>query len=68
MFCLVLFCFALFCFLFVLFLFFFLGGGEYLRGRVGSVKVGQPPFAGTGLTARTHLGTIVKYKSRAFDL
>lgn len=58
------FCFVLFLFCF----FFFLGGGEYLWVRVGSVKVGQPPFAGTGLTARTHLGTIVKYKSRAFDL
>ena len=59
MFCFVLFCFVLFCFCFVSF--FFLGGGEYLWVRVGSVKVGQPPFAGTGLTARTHLGTIVKY-------
>ena len=59
----------MFCFVLFLFCsFFFLGGGEYLWVRVGSVKVGQPPFAETGLTARTHLGTIVKYKSRAFDL
>ena len=60
--CVVLFCFVLFYFVFVLFCFFFFSGRwGGLVGRVGSVKVGQPSFAGTGLTARTHLGTIVKY-------